>query len=171
MPFQSSVFINMGAGVQGDIFADQPKIGQTYTLVSALASYNIVGATCYTITSQGIAQAGSGGTLGFAGFLANSKVYPLANPSGSPLAPTMTLPNQAIGELITQGAMWVFLPNTANIGDLIVYDNTTGAIESISPITDLPGGKTFANATVAYYSVTVAGLAVIQISTLLPTPA
>jgi hypothetical protein len=171
MPFQSSVFLYQGAGVQGDIFADQPKIGKTYTLVSASAAYNIVGATCYTITSEGIAQAGSGGTLGFAGFLANSKVYPLANPSGSPLAPTMTLPNQAIGELITEGAMWVFLPNTANIGDLIIYNNTTGAISSISPVTDLPGGSSFANAVVAYYTVTAAGLAVAQISTQLPTPA
>ena len=169
MSFQSSVFQFTCAGVPGEIFSNYPHRAQSFTINSASAAYNIIGATAFTVLSQGFAQAGNGsGNLGFAGFLFNPKVYALQGTfAGGALAPTMTLPNFAQAEFITEGSLWVTLPNTANIGDIVIYDNVTGAISSISPTTALPSGKTFANAQVDYFSVSVAGLAVISITPLI----
>src|ERR1700728_2087215 len=169
MGFQTNVFLLTGQGVPGDPYADYPKRAQTFTINSASAAYNIIGATCFTVLSQGFAQAGNGSSnFGFAGFLFNPKVYSLqGTTNGGTLAPSMTLPNFALGEFMTEGTLWVTLPNTANIGDIVVYDNVTGAIESISPTTALPTGKTFANAMVDYFTVTAAGLAVITIDPLI----
>jgi hypothetical protein len=168
MTFQSSVFFQTGSGVPGEVFTNYPKRAQSLTINSALASYNIIGATAYTILSPGFAQAGNGsGNFGFAGFLFNPKVYALQGNGSNTLAPSLVLPNFTQGEFITEGSLWVTLPNTANIGDIVIYDNTTGAISSISPTTALPSGKTFANAQVDYFDVTTAGLAVISITPLI----
>lgn len=162
MSFQSSVFFQQGFGVPGEMFADAPHKAESFTIVSGSAANNIFG-HCFTITSQSIAQAGSGGTLGFAGFLVNPKGSTLFGTSGSPLSPSLTLPNNAPGELLTMGTIIVSLPAAAAIGDLVVFDNTTGALSTISPGANLPTGTTFANAIVDYYTVTAAGLAVISV--------
>lgn len=168
--FQQAVFLYAGAGVPGELFSDYPRRAQTFTINSASAAYNIIGATCFTVTSEGFAAAGNqGGTnQGFAGFLFNPKVYALQGIVGNTLGATLTLPNFTVGEFITEGSLWVTLPAAANIGDLIVYNNTTGAIESISPTTALPSGFTFANAQVDYFTVpSGGGLAVISITPLI----
>ena len=168
MAFQTTVSLYTGSGVPGEPYTNYPMRAQSLTLNSASAAYNIIGSTCFTILSPGFAQAGNGsGTLGFAGFLFNPKVYALQGDGVNTLNPSLVLPNFTQGEFITEGSLWVLLPNTANIGDLIVYDNVTGAIESITPTTALPSGKTFANAQVDYENVTVAGLAIITINPLI----
>lgn len=170
MGFQSSVSLQQGFGVPGELYTDSPWRAESFTLVSADAAYNIIGATAYTITSQGVAEAGSGGALGFAGILANPKEQSLVGVGGDPLAPSLTLPNQAQASLVTMGTMIVTLPDVAEIGDYVLFDNTTGALETMAPSGTLPLGKSFANAIVDYYSVTVAGLAVITISPALVIP-
>jgi hypothetical protein len=168
--FQSAVSIQQGFGVPGDIFQDVPWVVQSYVLVSTPEA-NTVGSTAYTITSPGFAQAGSGGTLGFAGILAAPKSYSLFGTSGAPLAPTLILPDNTQGELLTQGMMIVTLPAAANIGDYVLFDNTTGILETVSPTGTLPSGKSFANAVVALYNVSAAGLAVIQVTSIInPIP-
>ena len=166
MSFQSSVFINQGFGVPGELFTDAPYIVQPYTIVSALASYNIIGATACTITSQGVCQAGDGGTLGFAGILVDPKDIALFGAGGIPLNPTLTVPNQTQVECLTMGSIIVTLPAAANIGDYVIYDNTTGALATITPVTPLPSGKSFANALVSYFTQGIAGsaLAVITVN-------
>jgi hypothetical protein len=62
MGFQSSVFINMAAGVPGEMAFNAPHVAEPYTIVSALASYNLIGSTACTITAQGFCQAGAGST-------------------------------------------------------------------------------------------------------------
>lgn len=163
MAFQSTVFFQQGFGVVGELYTDAPHKAEAFTLNSADAAYNVFG-RCFTVASQGYAQAGSGGTLGFAGFLVNPKNSPLYGTTGAPLAPSLTLPNQAPGQLLTMGTIIVALPAAAAIGDYVVFDNTTGALTTISPGDDLPVGKTFANAIVDYYTVTAGGLAVISVS-------
>jgi hypothetical protein len=170
MPFQGSVALQQGFGVVGELFTDSPYRAQSFTLVSASAAYNVFG-RCFTITSEGVAQAGSGGTLGFAGFLVDPKDQALEGTvAGGSLAPSLVLPNQAQGELLTMGDIIVALPAAAAIGDLVVYDNTTGDLTTIAPGADLPVGKTFANAVVSYRTVTAAGLAVITVSPALVIP-
>jgi len=161
MAFQSSVAFFQGAGVQGDIYLDDPHRAQSYILASALASYNVIGATAYTVASQGVAQAG--GTGPFAGILVNSKEYALYGAGGIPLNPSMTLPNNSQADILSMGTIFVFLPAAAAIGDVVIYDNTTGALSTITPGTAVPVGKTYANATVTVATVTGAGLAIITV--------
>ena len=172
MGFQSTVSLQQGFGVPGELFTDSPWIAQTYTIDSALASYNNIGSTCCTITSQGFCQAGSGGTLGFAGFLVDPKDIALFGTGNQPLAPTLTVPNFAIVECLTMGTIIVQLPAAAAIGDYVIFDNTTGAISTIGVSTPLPSGKTFANAVVAYFTPGASGsqLAVIQVNPTLVPP-
>ena len=163
--FQSTVYVNQGFGVPGELFTDQPYRSQSFILDSAEASYNVIGATAYTVLSQGVAQAGNGSSnYGYAGILADPKVYALYGVNGAPLSPTLVLPNQIQAELVSMGSMIVTLPNTANVGDYVFYDNTTGALESVAPTATPPSGKTFANALVDYFTVTASGLAVITIN-------
>lgn len=102
---------------------------------------------------------------GFAGFLVNPKVEALYGTVGAPLAPTLTVPNNNIVELMTMGSLIVTLPAACNIGDSVIFDNATGAISTIAPGVALPNGKTFANAIVDYFTPNASGeqLAVIAI--------
>ncbi len=164
MGFQSAVFVNQGFGVPGELFTDSPWIAQSYTIDSASAAYNIIGATCCTVVSQGVCEAG--GTGVFAGFLVDPKDIALFGASGIPLNPTLTVPNFTQVECLTMGTIIVTLPAAAAIGDYVVYDTTTGAISTITPSTPLAVGTEFANAQVAYFTQGIAGtaLAVIQVN-------
>lgn len=165
MGFQQSVYLQQGFGVPGDQFSDGPWRVQSFVINSASAAYNVIGATCFSVTSQGIAAAGnSGGTAVFAGLLVDPKNQALYGSNGNPFAPTLVLPNYAQGELATMGSFIVTLPASANIGDWVVYDQTTGAIATVAPGTSLPSGKSWANAFVDYYTVSAAGLAVITMN-------
>lgn len=164
MSFQTAVFLQQGFGVVGELFTDGPRRAESFILNSADASYNVFG-RCFTKTSEGVAQAGSGGTLGFAGFLVNPKGSTLQGTiADGSLAPSLVLPNYAQGELLTMGSIIVALPASAAIGDLVVYDDTTGDLTTIAPTAALPVGKKFAFAAVDYFTVTAAGLAVITVS-------
>lgn len=176
--FQSTVSILAGFGVPGELYTDSPYIVKPYILNSAQASYNIIGSTVFTITGvsepsgspitsmqAGVAQAGSAGTYGFAGFLVNPKNQALFGDGVNPLNPTLVLPNSVTAAICAFGQIVVELPAAANIGDVVIYDNTTGAISTVAPGTAIPAGKSFANATVMYYPGGGAsgGLAIVQI--------
>lgn len=169
MGFQATVALQQGFGVIGEMFNDGPWRCQSFILNSADASYNVMGRG-FTKTSQGVAQAGSGGTLGYAGILVDPKGQALRGASGDPLAPSLTLPNYAQGELCTEGSIIVSLPAACAIGDLVVFDNTTGALSTIAPGANLPVGKSFAYAFVDFYTVSAAGLAVITLTPTLTIP-
>ena len=166
MGFQTAVQINQGFGVPGEQYSDSPMRAQTFTIVSALAAYNIIGATMCSVTAQGICAAGNaGGVLPFAGLLVDPKNLALFGASGDPLAPSLTAPNQAIVECATMGTFVVTLPGAAAIGDYVIYDNTTGAIDTVAAGSVSPGaGKSWGNAIVDYYTVGGAGLAVITMN-------
>jgi hypothetical protein len=166
MSFQSTVSINQGFGVPGEQYTDSPSRAQTFTLVSALASYNVIGSTMCSITAQGICAAGNtGGVLPFAGLLVDPKDVALFGTGGIPLAPTLTVPNNTIVECATMGTFIVTLPGAAAIGDYVIYDNTTGAIGTVAAGSSTPGsGKSWGNAFVDYYTVSGAGLAVITMN-------
>lgn len=171
MAFQTSVALQQGLGVPGELYSDYPHRAQSYILQSVDAAYNVFG-RAFTKESEGIAEAGSGGTLGvFAGILVHPKgSASRGTQAGGSLAPTLTLANEEQGELLTEGSIVVALPALASIGDLVVYDNTTGVLETISPGAGLPGGKSFAYAEVDYFDVAGAGLAVITLTPTLTIP-
>lgn len=162
---QSTVVAQQGAGVPGAFFDDSPRRAQEFVLNSALASYNIIGATGFSKTADEVAAAGNaGGALPFAGILISPKEYPLLGVSGNPLGASLALPNNSLASLCTMGSIWVTLPAAAALGDLVIYDNTTGAISTITPTTTLPGGKSPAYAFVDYFTPTTSGLAIITLS-------
>lgn len=175
MSFQSTVFINQGFGVPGELFTDSPYTVTPYTINSGEASYNTIGATACTVTSQGFCQAGSGGSYGFAGILVDPKDQALYGASGVPLAPTLTVNNYSPVACATMGVVIVTLPAACNIGDYVVYNNTTGALSTITPSTPLASGTSFANAIVTNFTPSASGsqLAVITINPtyIIPQPA
>lgn len=143
--FQQTVNIQLAAGIPGALYDDSPVRSAPWELVSANAAYNIIGATAYTATSAdpgtGIASgvAAAGGTGQFVGVLSNLKVYATAGSGGNALNPTVALPNYTIGELITMAHMWVALPGSANVGDQVSYDQTTGALSTFAPQASFSG--------------------------------
>ena len=162
--FQQSVNMFYAIGVPGEVYRDGPLVASSWQLESN-GTANIIGATAYTITSQGVVTAG--GTGIFAGILANPKTYATAGVIGNALGPTMTLPDGTQGELVTAApaGFVVSLPASANIGDKVIFNNTTGAISTLPPATAVPSGSTLiAGATVVLFTVAGAGLGVIAMT-------
>lgn len=139
--FQSSVNVYNALGIVGELAFDGPIRAGAYNLNSSGAA-NVVG-YAYTITSGadpepsgGSGNAGTarvGGTGVFAGILINPKEYALRGVTGSPLGASLTLPDYSIGDLLTMGEVFVNLPGPASIGDLVTYNTSTGALNSIAP--------------------------------------
>lgn len=177
MAFQSAVQINQGLGVPGEMYTDAPHVCQSYTLVSDDASYNVFG-RAFSLNqvagTQGYARAGNPTEASpFVGYLVNPKGSASFGTSGAPLAPTLTLPNYAQGELLTMGDILVSVNNTPFVGALVIFRQTDGILSTIAAGDPLPDGWEFGNAQVSYYSVASSGLCVISVDPTLvpPTPA
>lgn len=172
MPFQSIIYQQQALGVPGTRFDNSPMRALPYTLNSVSEAYNIIGQTAYTqtVVDEQAAAGNASGTAVFAGILVNPEMHASFGASSRPLNPTMTLNNYTQATLTTMGRFVVNLLAAANIGDLVVFDNTTGAISTIAPGAALPVGKSFAFAQVIKFTVTVAGPAVIEISPTLVIP-
>ena len=158
MGFQSTVNIQQAFGVVGDIGFDGPTRAVPYILNSS-GTPNLIG-NAFTVTSG--ASAGSnasqpiagfaqvGGTGVFAGILSNSKLYAaFGTTSGGPLAPTITLADQSIGELVFMGEVVVSLPEAANVGDLVTYAPSTGNLNTVPPVTSFTGAISTTTLTVS----------------------
>lgn len=154
--FQSTVYQFSGAGIPGEAANDGPMRVQPAILAtpgSPPANPNVF-AYAYTWLpgSEGKAQLGNpSGTAAFLGILVNPKGSALY---GGALLPSLSLPNGWTGEFAAMGSWWVSLNNNANVGDWVIFDNTTGALSSVAPGTALATGKTALNAIIDYYNVT-----------------
>lgn len=162
MAFQSAVALNQGFGVIGELFDDSPLRAQPYTIVSGDAANNVFG-RAFTVTDQGVAAAG--GTNPFAGILANPKTQSTAGTAaGGALAPTLTIPNNSIAELVSEGSIIVTFGTVANVGDLVYYTNATGILRRTAPGSAAPASSTLIlGAYVDRFDIT-SGLAVITLS-------
>lgn len=129
MSFQSTVSANQGFGVVGDIFDSGPHRVQPFTLRSDSAADNVFG-RAFTVLSEGVAEAGKDGSQVFAGILVSPKEHALV---GNGLAPSLTLPNETVASLLSEGSVVVSLGATANIGDCVTYENATGIIKTQAP--------------------------------------
>lgn len=160
MGFQSTVDINQGFGVIGELFLDGPVRAQPLTIDSADAANNVIG-RYFTIDAENDNKARAGGTGAIAGILANPKVYASYGTSvGGPLAPTLTLPNEVEAEFVTMGSVIVTLPEAAVIGDLVTYHTTTGVLATVSDGVQVTGS--IATTTLTVSDVTKGVLAVGQ---------
>lgn len=151
MAFQSAVNLQQAFGVPGELLLEGPLRAAPYNINSASAAYNIIGATAFT-TADGVTAAAGGAIVDgnvFAGILANPKVYATSGTTAGALAPTLTLPNNGVGEFVTMGYLCVTLPAAAAIGDRVLYDITTGALSTISPFFSGVGAISTTTLTVA----------------------
>jgi hypothetical protein len=165
MSFQNSVEINQGAGTPGEQYSDGPFRAQSYQINSEDADNNIIGTTVCSISAEGVCQAGNAaGAFVIAGLLVDPKTVALFGTLGQPLAPTLTVPNFTQVECATMGSYFAKLPGAANIGDWLIYDESTGALDSVAPGTSLPGGSQWANGVVDYFTVGSDGLAVVTLN-------
>jgi len=160
MGFQSTVALNQGFGVVGEIVFEGPLRATPGIIKGADASLNVVGRAFTIDTADG--QYTAGGTGVFGGILANPKALSSVGTSaGGPLAPTLTVPNGTVGEFVTMGEIVVALGAAANIGDAVKFVNATGVIATGAAGA---GETAIANAKVVRFSNAAAGLAVISLT-------
>ena len=78
----------------------------------------------------------------------------------------MNIPDNFQGEFVTMGFIIVSSATACVIGDLVVYDQTTGALSTVAAGTSNPGaGKAFVpGATIWRYPLSGAGLTAIRIT-------
>lgn len=134
MTFQSTVRQNQAAGIVGEIAFDGPYRAEPAILRSVDAAYNVIGRAFTAVAAEdGVAKAGGAATDPFAGILVNPLVYATAGTVAGALTPTLVLPNETQAELLKMGTILVSLAAAANIGDLVTYDTTTGALSSLAP--------------------------------------
>lgn len=136
---QSTVKLNQGFGVIGELAFDGPNRTITAALDSVDAADNVVG-RAFTYTSpaeDNIVEAG--GTGVFAGILGLPKTYASrGTDAGGTLAPTLTLANGEQGEFVRMGEMIVSLP-VSNVGDPVTYNTTTGLLGSVDAFATFTG--------------------------------
>lgn len=180
MAFQSSVSAQMGFGVVGELAVEGPLVAQPARIVSGDAANNVVG-RAFTVTSGGTGSwdgtsadagdpapliAAAGGTNPFAGILANPKVYPgLGTQAGGTLAPTLTLPNNQMAELILEHPGVIVTLAAAAVGDVVYFANATGILATTAPGAAAPANHQGPIGRVERYSNAGAGLAVISVFT------
>lgn len=168
---QSQVYLNQGTGVYGELYDNSPNRVRSLILRSASASYNVFGRAFTWVSGQeGVAQAG--GTGVFAGYLINPKQHAsYGTTAGGPLAPTLTLPNEAVADILNMGCIFVLLPAPAAIGDLVIYNTTTGVLATIAPGAVVPVGSAYGYAVVDQFPVSSAGLGIIRVTEVPAIPA
>ena len=163
--FQSTVNIQLGFGVVGELITDGPQRVESLTLDSVGGT---VGFGFTKSNTTGVATMGGTATPGtsvFAGILVNPKVYATNGPSSGALDPTLTLPPYTQGEFLTMGTIIVSLTGAANIGDIVQMNETTGALSALQPGSTVTAGNQFIPNCVVYrYPTTAAGLVAIRIT-------
>lgn len=164
MGFQSTVSLNMGLGVVGEVFDNGPRRSQPFIIRSDSAADNVYG-RAFTVVSEGVAEAGKDGAQVFAGILIAPKEASSNGTASGTLAPTLTIPNDTVGELLSEGSIVVTLPAAANIGDVVYFNDATGVLVTTAPGAAAPGSSTLIKgAYVDRFTVSGAGLAVITLS-------
>lgn len=142
MAFQSTVRFDQGGGIPGEYAYQSPTRAEPGILATA--------ATVGMFVSEDPAKPGFwnagliAGALRF-GIVATPKQYAARGTTvGGTLAPTLVLPANSEAEVATMGHLWAL--NTAAAGakpgDVVYFNNTTGAI-----VTTIPGAAAPATST------------------------
>ncbi|MDE2471809.1 MAG: hypothetical protein KGL35_24570, partial [Bradyrhizobium sp.] len=101
MTFQSTVYVNLGFGVPGDILFDAPQRCESLT-VNSSGVPNYVGYAYTKSATTNIATVG--GTVGagivFAGIMVHSKNQTLSGTTAGTLTPTLQVPDQRIASFL-----------------------------------------------------------------------
>jgi len=138
MGFQSSVALLQGFGVIGESAFAVPRRA-TPGVIKGSTAANIVVGRAFTIDASD-GTYGPGGTGPFGGILANPKAYAsIGTSAGGPLAPTLVVPTGTVGEFATDDEIIVALANACAIGDKVIFNQTTGVLSALPPLTSVTG--------------------------------
>ena len=164
--FQTTVNINYGYGVIGELIQDGPQRVAS-RIMNSSGTPNVIGYAYTRSNTTDICAVGGAITNGstvFGGILVNPKAYASYGTTAGTLVPTLTLPDNAQGEFLEMGQIVVTLTTAANIGDLVTYNLTTGALGAVAPGSSAPGGSALVpNATVRSFT-SAAGLVSIRLT-------
>jgi hypothetical protein len=164
--FQSTVNVNLGFGVPGELIVDGPQRVDSLTLDSTGGTIGL--AFTKSNTTNIATQGGTitNGSTVFAGILVNPKAYASYGAvGGNPLDPTLFLGPNKQGEFMTMGTIVVTLVGAANIGDIVQYNTTTGVLSAVTPGSSASAGNALIpNCVVWNYPQTATGLAAIRIT-------
>lgn len=156
---QSRLYQFQPLGVIGELFDDSPRTLVEGYLNSTDQANNVVGRVFTYVTTTPatsyVIGVKAGGADNYAGILINAKQYALYGTQGNPLAPSLTLPNSLNVCLLKQGRIIVSLPinsvaatNNPFPNDQVIYNTTTGELDSIKPGASIPAGYASAKASV-----------------------
>ena len=174
--FQQSVLRTLGVGVVGELAFHSAIRAVPVTLNTPGddgATNNVIGrAFTYVGNPDGDFDPNpvrAGGTGAFAGILGSPKAYALSGtPEGGALAPNAAFPNGALVELIEETAgLFVNLGAAgAAVGDLVIYNTTTGELAPLTAGQPLPDGYSVVPGAVVvrYNSPAETGIAVIALN-------
>ncbi len=166
MAFQSSLNPTYAFGVIGELTSDGPQ-RVAPRLMNSSGTPNVVGYFYTRSNTTDICTVGGAITNGSTvagGILVMPKAYASIGTTAGTLTPTLTLPDNWIGEFMEMGTIVVALPAACNIGDLVTYVLATGALGSVAPGSSAPGGSALVpNAVVRSYN-TAAGIAAIRLT-------
>lgn len=142
MGFQSSVALNQGFGVVGEIVFEGPLRSTPGVLKGTAA--NIAVGRAFTIDpADGQYQPGVLGAANFGGILANPKeLQSIGTSANGPLAPTLLVPAGTVGEFVNMGLLVVALLNAANIGDKVTYATADGQLSALPQQVSMTGSIT-----------------------------
>jgi hypothetical protein len=149
MTVQLNVNAGTAFGIPGASFLDGAIDADPWTLETAAnggsAANNIIGSTALTYVSDGVCMAG--GTGVFVGILGSPKEHVINSPfAAGAYAPSMTLPDGTICTAIRRhSGLIVLLPAAANVGDILIYNTTTGQLATKTPGAAVPGGFSLFN--------------------------
>ncbi len=161
MGFQSTVALNQGFGLIGDIVFDGPMRAVPATISHSTAADIVVGRYFTIAASDGTYRPGGTGKIG--GILSNPHaLQSIGTTAGGPLAPTLVIPTGTVGEFLTMGEIVVTLAAAVAIGDLALYDTTTGVLSSVAPLVSATGSISTTTLTVSAIAADSAPLAVGQ---------
>lgn len=164
--FQSTVNVNLGFGVPGELIVDGP---QRVDVLNLDSSGGTIGLAFTKSNTTNVATQGgtitSGSTV-FAGILVNPKAYASYGAvGGNPLDPTLFLTGYSSAEFMTMGTIVVTLVGAANIGDIVQYNTTTGVLSAVAPGSSASAGNALIpNCVVWNFAQTATGLAAIRIT-------
>lgn len=137
MAFQTVTNLFTAVGVPGDLayIGPEPRV-QPRIMYSGGTNPNTMGFAFTESTAGDIELSNTvtvGGTGQFAGILCQPKAAStFGTTAGGPLAATLNMPDYSTGEMVSFGDVFVSLPAAANIGDLVTYDTTTGALTTVN---------------------------------------
>lgn len=148
MTLQSTVRFDQTFGIPGEIRHDGPVRAQPGFINSSDPTNNVFGRVFTRLTGNPAWRAGNPDGLGVEfGILADPKLAAaFGTAAGGPLAPTLTIPNNATATILTMGFVTVVTLTAATLGDIVRFVKATGEISVTDPgaaadptKSDLPG--------------------------------